>query len=322
MKMPKKQTYPTITSEVRIIKEYNGKIRVKLTDKCNLHCPFCHFEGTPEIEEISPKDPILLKWLNIFKDYFDKVHLTGGEPLLYSSLKEIIEVFNKHGYKVAMTTNGTFLNDSFRELLPSLDYINVSFHTQNPKYFKYFVTHKRALFFIEKIKDTILFLKETFKRVRINAVVSPNPEQKIEEIMDFSFRNNILLKLVPDWRFYEEAERFIEEILNQHGFVLDSIILKMPSSNIRKIFKDSYGNKIEVKSLKPFYLSSWCDKCTLKEKCLETFAFLRLEGNPLRFKPCIYKPSIDVEMFSKIVWPSLKKEMEKALKYKEDKNER
>ncbi|MBA7517685.1 GTP 3',8-cyclase [subsurface metagenome] len=298
--------------------EYNGKLRIKLTDKCNLRCPFCHYEGTPKVKEISTEDTNLHKWLLIFRKYFNKIHLTGGEPTLYSRLKEIVKLFKKYEYEIVITTNGTILNDDFKQLLPYFNYVNVSFHTLNSGYFEDFVyTKEKSHFYIKKIMDNVLYLKNFYGKVRLNTVVTPMSEQNLLDIINFSMQNNIPLKLVPDWRFYKEGMDFINMTLTKHNFKLASIISKIPGSNVRKIFKNNEGYNIEVKDLHPCYLPFWCQKCELKEKCLETFAFLRLEGNPLKFKICISKPSINARLFEENIWPFLKIELVKALKYKE-----
>ncbi|PIP33596.1 hypothetical protein COX22_03505 [Candidatus Falkowbacteria bacterium CG23_combo_of_CG06-09_8_20_14_all_49_15] len=45
----------------------------------------------------------------------------------------------------------------------------------------------------------------------------------------------------------------------------------------------------------------------MKAGCIESFAFLRLEGNPLRFKICIDKPAISSSEFGEKFWPKFKK---------------
>jgi len=76
--------------------------------------------------------------------------------------------------------------------------------------------------------------------------------------------------------------------------------------------RDKNGYAIEFKDIKPYYLKFWCTGCKIKNKCIESFAFLRLEGNPLRFKICIDKLAITVSQFENNFWSQFKKIMDKA----------
>lgn len=60
------------------------------------------------------------------------------------------------------------------------------------------------------------------------------------------------------------------------------------------------------------YLEFWCNGCKMKNKCIESFAFLRLEGNPLRFKICIDRLAISSAQFENDFWPKFKGIMDKA----------
>lgn len=117
-------------------------IRVSVTQKCNLHCFYCHREGedfnkynhaemTPEeIEEIISA---------VASFGIGKVKLTGGEPLMRSDILEIVErISSIHGVsEVSMTTNGTFLNDLAKPLKEAgLARVNVSLDALNPKIYE------------------------------------------------------------------------------------------------------------------------------------------------------------------------------------------
>ena len=45
-----------MTKNIQPVIEFNDKIRIKITEKCNLSCPFCHCEGTKNTEEVSLSD--------------------------------------------------------------------------------------------------------------------------------------------------------------------------------------------------------------------------------------------------------------------------
>ena len=105
----------------------NDKFRIKLTDRCNLSCPFCHAEGGRRENDLVIGQTFISA-LELLRPLYSRVHLTGGEPLLYQHLDSLMEILEGFGLKIAMTTNGQFLPESRLAVLKRLEYINVSVH--------------------------------------------------------------------------------------------------------------------------------------------------------------------------------------------------
>lgn len=68
---------------------------------CNLKCPFCDTDFA-QYEEISDED--ILNRIKSYPSHF--VVLTGGEPSLQVD-RQLVDLLHKHGYELAMETNGT-----------------------------------------------------------------------------------------------------------------------------------------------------------------------------------------------------------------------
>lgn len=287
--------------------EYNNKIRIKITDKCNLACPFCHSEGTKKTEEISLGDKNFTNWIRLLKPCFSKIHLTGGEPTLYKNLHLLCKFLKMEGYDVLLTTNALLLNETFLKSLPYISKINVSLHTLNPEYFKLYLKNKNNNgSYLDIIKKNILELRKIIPDISINTVISNDRNQQLDKLLYFCQKNHLPLKLVPDWRCLEDAKKYIVKFLEDNGFEEKLQLVKMPGSNLRIFYhKDNYV--IEFKNIKPYYLDFWCKNCNKEETCIEKFSFLRLEGNPLRFKICIDKPALNSDEFEKHFWPNFKK---------------
>ncbi|KPA15562.1 Radical SAM domain protein [Candidatus Magnetomorum sp. HK-1] len=296
----------------KLLFEYNNKVRIKITDRCNLSCPFCHSEGTIKSETISIDNSNTKKWLKEFKSFFKKVHLTGGEPTLYKNLPVLCNFLKKEGYDISLTTNLMLLNDNLFNSLQYISVINISVHTFNQIYFSKFVKKGTDLSKINlnRLTENILELKKRNQVITINTVVSDDIDQELEDVLQFCIINDIPLKLVPDWRYLNQAKNCILSFLNNHGFFEKEKRLKIPGSNLRVLFNNNDGFCVEFKDILPYYLDFWCDNCHMKDRCIEKFSFLRLEGNPLRFKICIDKPSLDNDKFEKIFWTKFRNEMQ------------
>jgi cyclic pyranopterin phosphate synthase len=110
------------------------KLRVSLTDRCNLRCPYC----MPDHPQWLPKDQILrreelMRLLGLFVTRLGirELRLTGGEPLLRKDLDEIIRACGElrvHGLeRIALTSNGILLALRAAALARAgLDDINIS----------------------------------------------------------------------------------------------------------------------------------------------------------------------------------------------------
>lgn len=306
----------TIKREKELFFQYNDKIRIKLTEKCNLSCPFCHSEGTKKTEDVSLSDKNFVNWLKKLRKLYSKVHLTGGEPTLYDNLPALCKRLKSFGYEIFLTTNLLLLNKNLFDSIPYISKINISFHTLNPLYFKSFISNKnKAGDYLKIIEENILKLNSKIKNlsINVNTVVSSDSRQGLKKILYFCQKNNILLKLVPDWRYYQKSRKYILYFLKKEGFSEQKRTLKIPGSNLRILFQKN-GYFVEFKDIKPYFLDFWCNNCKIKNSCIETFAFLRLEGNPLRFKVCIGRPALTCDKFGQDFWPLLKKKINQIKK--------
>lgn len=104
-------------------------IYIEITNKCNLHCPFCS-KYKREKDTLSSKEvEQILKKINNYTDY---IHLhVLGEPLLHEELDEILSLASKYNKKVNITTNGTLLSnklDIIQKHNKTIRQINISIH--------------------------------------------------------------------------------------------------------------------------------------------------------------------------------------------------
>lgn len=276
----------------------NRKLRIKLTDWCNLTCPFCHSEGAAGAVDLSPTDQTLLMALRELRSHFDWVHLTGGEPTSYPHLPEIIDVLRGLDYHVAITSNGLFKGAALRGTLQKCDYVNISFHTLQPSYFESFVRSVASSpRVIDVVRDNIDLLRNVLP-LRINTVVTGSDDvQQLASLHEFAESRAIPLKLVPDWRTQENSKRFILKYLREHGYTAREAIKISPGSNVRIIFSHDQRGDVEFKTIDPFRPDFLCDGCTIVDQCVEAFSFVRVEGCPAQFRLCILKPPLDAPSF-------------------------
>jgi molybdenum cofactor biosynthesis enzyme MoaA len=276
----------------------NHKIRLKLTDWCNLQCPFCHSEGAAGANDIDLNDETLISSLRSLRPYYDTIHLTGGEPTSYRHLIQVIDLLRSLDYKLAMTSNGLFNVDRVRDIASKLEYINISFHTLSPGYFQSFVRSAGASArVIDVVANNIDALTDLIP-LRINTVISgTDDQQQLASVHHFAESRSLPLKLVPDWRSNKPSKEFAFEYLTGQGYELAEIVKIVPGSNVRRIFRHATRNSVEFKDIEHFRPDFLCGSCEIVDKCIESFSFVRIERSPAKFRLCIYKPEIDKEVF-------------------------
>lgn len=118
-------------------------MRISVTDRCDLACRYCRDGCTPV--DFIPHERIL-RYEEILKVVkaaaglgFDKIRLTGGEPLLRRGLACLVRmVAGVEGIGfIGLTTNGTRLADHAGELKDAgLNGVNVSLDTLDPDLYR------------------------------------------------------------------------------------------------------------------------------------------------------------------------------------------
>lgn len=146
--------------------DYPGEVAsVIFLPGCNLRCPYCHNPSLvhPGEEPLTPISEILQE-IEKRKDLISGVVITGGEPTLYSDIKQYIELIQSLGLKVKLDTNGT--NPHILKTLKP-NYIAMDFKTSLNKYPA--LGYKNTL----DIKESLIWIKESGIDYEIRTTAAP-----------------------------------------------------------------------------------------------------------------------------------------------------
>ncbi|MCX2575299.1 GTP 3',8-cyclase MoaA [Pedobacter sandarakinus] len=158
-------------------------LRISLTDNCNFRCFYCmpeeEYDFTPASRLMQADE--IVKLATIFvENGVKKIRLTGGEPLVRKDAGEIILALAKLPVELAITTNGTRINDLLPTLLAAnIKSINISLDTLQPEKFK--LITRRDVFHL--VKSNIELLLQHKIMVKLNMVVMKGMND--DEILDF-----------------------------------------------------------------------------------------------------------------------------------------
>lgn len=92
-------------------------LQIHPTRRCNLRCLHCYSSSGPEVR--GGLDPGLLRdaLADAAAEGYTVAGFSGGEPLLYRPLREVLEAAHRCGMQTTVTTNGMLLDDRRLEAL-------------------------------------------------------------------------------------------------------------------------------------------------------------------------------------------------------------
>lgn len=180
----------SVFSESCCSKANKRTLYIDLLNLCNAKCAFCsaacHQITKPQILNLNDAKQVVLELLQA--GAIDKISLTGGEPLIYPELEELLNFLDsllEQGLEFyALTTNGIFLPDKIALLEKSkIKYINISRHhydqVKNDDIFGIATLNQ------EQLQEIIL---KSQKNYRFNATITDdfNTKQDILSYIDFA----------------------------------------------------------------------------------------------------------------------------------------
>lgn len=204
-------------------------LRVSLINKCNMACVYCvapnsTFEvvsNTTESKELLTLEDYILYIKKIHQTVgLKEIKLTGGEPLLFKPIDQLIEAIYAMGIpEVSLTTNGILLLQKLDALKKAgLKKINISLDAIDPETFYSITKYKSIRTIIDGIEAAI---HEGFE-VKINMVVlNTINEHQIIPMLEFAQSRNIKVRFLEVMRmgylhYTSDAYFFsLENILNK-----------------------------------------------------------------------------------------------------------
>ncbi len=156
------------------------KVHIGTTNGCNMHCEHCFMAaGTAPLETIDLKKTIqLIQELN---DVYGKMEIvvSGGEPLTYSHLKELLLAI-KQNY-VILFTNGSLISEKNIDVISECcDEVQVSFEGVSKEYYakvRGAANYQRALNALDLLKAhgvkivlAVTILPDTLDDIRDNLI--------------------------------------------------------------------------------------------------------------------------------------------------------
>lgn len=221
-------------------------LRFYVTHICNSKCWFCDTNDKfyKNFKSLSINDAKLLvkQAVELGCNYID---FTGGEPLIYKDLPELIKYANSLGVTTEITSNGINcinsngeLKSNFKEAFENAAFSNISLDTLNAENYKL----TRGVDKLSNVLNTIYALPD-YLTPKLMVAVSEDNIKEIPEILSFANERNLVAYLNPVFSYFDDNEEnrapnYIEKI-KDFFFHPSSMVLL----NFMEFYEDVYNGK-------------------------------------------------------------------------------
>lgn len=211
---------------------YPDKVACTIFTKgCNFKCPFCHNSSLISLDKENDKYKEVISYLNKRKGILDGVCITGGEPLIHKSTKDLIKEIKEMGFLVKLDTNGS--NPSLlKELIDEklIDYVAMDIKNTFDKY-EMTIGCKTNIDNIKMSIDVIessnidyefrtTIVKELHTFDDIKSIVNMLDNKSKYYIQNFRNSDGVLNKKLNGFKI-EELENLQKEIKNKNVYFRD-----------------------------------------------------------------------------------------------------
>jgi len=239
-------------------------LRISVTQKCNMHCPYCHREGETNPSTVMSVEEIVHIVKIALSLGISRVKLTGGEPLLRKDILDIVEgIAELRGLRdLSITTNGTFLEAMAKDLkMKGLNRVNVSLPTLNPETYR----NLRGGNLRDAIEGVRAAVEAELYPVKLNMLILKNVnEREVERMIQFAERTMTILQLIEleplnlSDAYYERYHLDLNEIEQR----LKEQALEVRTREYMQNRRIYFLPKVKVEVIHPIENTEFCARCT------------------------------------------------------------
>ncbi|MCJ7770895.1 GTP 3',8-cyclase MoaA [Candidatus Bathyarchaeota archaeon] len=268
-------------------------LRISITQRCNLACPFCHREGDQRHidSEMTPKE--IQEIVSIAASLgIDKIKLTGGEPLLRDDIAEIVQLIHDIPTigDIGITTNGILLQELAKPLKSSgLNRVNVSLGTlRRETYLK--------ISGVDALDKVLLGIYEAARvglnPVKLNMVVLKGVnDDQVWDMLSFANKEDLILQLIEVEADRSDSEyyRLFHTDFSSLEAILEGKARKVDVRDMQHRRRYYLRDGGEVEIVRPMHNTEFCANCNR----------IRLTSDG-KLKPCLFQSENMVDIIASL----------------------
>ena len=240
-------------------------LRVSVTQRCNLRCPYCHREGEVANPSTEMTKDEIVRIVGVAVGLgISRVKLTGGEPLVRSDISDIVKgISSLRGLRdLSMTTNGTSLASRAKGLREGgLNRVNISIPSLDAETYRELMggNLRDVLRGIRAAVDAELF------PVKLNMLVLRNVnDHDIPKMISFAERTGTILQLIE-----LEPLNITASYFKRYHYALDAVEEELKKQARRVVTRGDMQNRrvyflprVKIEVVPPIENTEFCLYCT------------------------------------------------------------
>ncbi|MES9901885.1 MAG: radical SAM protein [Sedimenticola sp.] len=207
-----------------------------ITNRCNLHCPFCYANSTKDAEDELDFDTIKSILFQLDEMNVQRVSLVGGEPFIRDDIFDILSVCDHLDFSLIINTNAYLLTEEKIKRLKKHNISGVMISLDGPKDVHDKLRGKGAY---DKVVASIsYFKKHKIPHASLFTLTAQNAEYLIETILSnerSGINNTGVMMVCPTGRAGEKQLVPYKEWSSLFNEVTDLLLAGTISSNIKFI---------------------------------------------------------------------------------------
>jgi MoaA/NifB/PqqE/SkfB family radical SAM enzyme len=181
-----------------------------LTHRCNSRCTYCDIPTADyhKTEFENPPEKIAKNLQDLARLGVRYIDFTGGEPLLYESLPDVLRFAKKQGIFTIITTNGLLFRKRAHELIGLVDDLKISLSTTDPDLYRY---ERGVDGYQEVIRAICHAIDYGFKPTILPTITEYNIDG-IQALIQLAQEFNVLLMLRPEFGYFPKNRSLPAEL--------------------------------------------------------------------------------------------------------------
>lgn len=197
-----------------------------VTMQCNLNCAYCEEFGARRNHQVTPNPTLEVakQILNVIRSGVDRLWLTGGEPLMYPGILDLLDYArNELKFReISLITNGMLLSkrrenqftteitdsterkkfessvSSVSSVVKNLDRLIISLDSVDPQALnRVSVPDVYAETVIANVREAASLQKTHHFQLVLNAVITPETLPGMDTLIDFCVENSVWISFSP-----------------------------------------------------------------------------------------------------------------------------
>ncbi len=259
---------------------------IEITNCCNMKCKHCMNKSKDkDINKGFSREDILKLIEELHENKTEKIYISGGEPLLYPYIDEVILYANSLGMKVTLATNGLEIPKHIDAIKKGVQLVSISLDGIGETHDKF----RGVQGAYDNCIKVFKLLKENNVKTKISAMIWKENVEELEDMIILAKSCGVskinFAFLIPEGR--AKSDDTIKVSANRHGEIFDKM-----EKLISKYAKDDF----EIR----FRRTDILDKNSLDCPGGKNLIHIDVNG---KVSPCSWIAKIDTKNEFSSYWP-------------------